>query len=479
VARVQAARGTQGTPAPNPNAPAFPHAPRSLNDLPLTLPSQRGAAHIASLGAPPSLPVTSNTPPLPAPPSPFEERTGFIVDLARRLHLAGVSAARLEGAVRSTAAALGVQCEIWATPTGLLLSLGDATSMSATQQTRVLRLEPANVDLAALVALDGIADRVIAGQTTVADGFAEFRELDRPPPRSARLVKTLAFGLAAAAVAGLFGTGWLEIIVSAFLGVVIGTIVVAGSTRPHLGAASEAVAALIATVLATAFAHFVAPIAVQSVVVASLIVLMPGLTLTTAISELAAQQLVTGTTRFAGALVTLLKLTFGSVAGAQLAAALGWTVPPLAVTELPGVVEIVAMVAAAASFAVLFRAPRGDVPLVMGSAVLGYVLTRAGDAWLGLGSGTAFAGSVFFSSLAIAALANAYGRVRGRPGALVRVPGIMLLVPGSVGFRGLAFVMERDYALGMDTAVAVLSALAALTAGLLFGSLVVPPRRYL
>lgn len=401
------------------------------------------------------------------------------MDLARRLHLAGVTAARLEGAVRSTAAALGVTCEIWATPTGLLLSLGDATSLTTTQQTRVLRLEPGNVDLAALVTLDRIADCVIAGETSVADGFAQFRELDRPPPRSARVVKMLAFGLSAGAIAGLFGTGWLDIAIAAGLGVVIGMIVLAGSSRAHVAPASEAVAALVATVLATAFAHFVAPIAVQTVVIASLIVLMPGLTLSTAISELASQQLVTGTTRFAGALVTLLKLTFGSVAGSQLTTALGWTAPTLAVTELPQIVELVAMVAAAGAFAVLFRAPARDVPLVMGSAVLGYMLTRAGDAWLGLGAGTAFAGAVFFSSLVIAALANAYGRIWKRPGALVRVPGIMLLVPGSVGFRGFAFVMERDYTLGMDTAVAVLSALAALTAGLLFGSLVVPPRRYL
>lgn len=55
----------------------------------------------------------------------------------------------------------------------------------------------------------------------------------------------------------------------------------------------------------------------------------------------------------------------------------------------------------------------------------------------------------------------------------------MLLVPGSVGFRALAFVMERDYTLGFDTLVAVLSAVLALVAGLLFGSLLVPPRRHL
>jgi uncharacterized membrane protein YjjB (DUF3815 family) len=52
-------------------------------------------------------------------------------------------------------------------------------------------------------------------------------------------------------------------------------------------------------------------------------------------------------------------------------------------------------------------------------------------------------------------------------------------VPGSVGFRSLNFVMERDVFLGLDTAFALLSALIALVAGLLFGNLLVPSRRNL
>ena len=114
----------------------------------------------------------------------------------------------------------------------------------------------------------------------------------------------------------------------------------------------------------------------------------------------------------------------------------------------------------------------------MASAILGYVITRAVGSWLGFADGT-FAGGVFFASLTMAALSNLYGRFAHRPGALVRVPGIMLLVPGSVGFRALGFVMEKDYTVGFDTLVAVLSALLALTAGLLFGALLVPPRRHL
>jgi uncharacterized membrane protein YjjB (DUF3815 family) len=214
-------------------------------------------------------------------------------------------------------------------------------------------------------------------------------------------------------------------------------------------------------------------------VIASLIVFMPGLTLTTAVTELASGQLVTGTARFAGAMVVLFKLTFGTIAGAQVASALGWRPEVAEPMALPAIVEVIATIAASYSFAILFRAARRDIPLVMLSAIMGYVLTRASSGWFSESQGVAFAGAVFFSSLVMGALSNLYGRVAGKPGALVRLPAIMLLVPGSVGFRGLSSLMERDYSLGLETGVAVLSALVALMAGLLFGSVLVPPRRYL
>lgn len=408
----------------------------------------------------------------------LDARVRFLTELARRLHLAGVSSQRLENAVRATARALHVNAEIWSTPTGLLLSLSDSDVLHGTQQTRVLRLEPGGIDLRALVQLDRIADRVIAGRQSVEDAWETMRGLDRPVTTGQQVQMVGAFGLASAAVAGLLGTGWLDIAVALVLGLIIGWIVLLSATRPHLAAASEALAALVATTLATVFAHFVAPLSLQTVIVASLIVLMPGLSLTTAVTELATQQLVTGTTRFAGALTVLLKLTFGSVAATQVLTAIGWTAPQAELVALPQLVEIVAAVAAAGSFAILFQAARRDVPLVMASAILGYVITRAVGSWLGFADGT-FAGGVFFASLTMAALSNLYGRFAHRPGALVRVPGIMLLVPGSVGFRALGFVMEKDYTVGFDTLVAVLSALLALTAGLLFGALLVPPRRHL
>jgi uncharacterized membrane protein YjjB (DUF3815 family) len=61
----------------------------------------------------------------------------------------------------------------------------------------------------------------------------------------------------------------------------------------------------------------------------------------------------------------------------------------------------------------------------------------------------------------------------------VRETGIILLVPGSVGFRSLSYVLDRDVLLGIDTAVTMVALLTAIVAGLLFGDLLIPPRRKL
>ena len=58
-------------------------------------------------------------------------------------------------------------------------------------------------------------------------------------------------------------------------------------------------------------------------VIASLIVLLPGMTLTNAVNELTSQHLVSGTARFAGAITTMLKLTVGTMIALTLAQLLG------------------------------------------------------------------------------------------------------------------------------------------------------------
>lgn len=402
-------------------------------------------------------------------------RMGFIVELARRLHEYGTSAPRLEDVINLVAARLGLVCNVLSTPTSIVVSFRDASDEDElTEFTQVIRMPPGDVNLKRLCQVDEIADRVVAGELDLLAGRRLLREVGtRRPSLPYRIAYAVSFGLSAGAIAVILHTGWAGVATASAIGVLIGLLALATTNWPNIAAASDAIGALAATFFATLVAVYVTPIEVRSVVIASLIVLLPGMTLTTAVRELSSQHLISGTARMMGAVATLLKLAFGTVAAMQLCRLFGLEPLPMPVQQVPVWTEWAAVVVAGCSFAVLFRSALRHYPVVIGAVVLSYLCTQIGGEQISPAFG------VFLGALVIGAIANLYARLAHRPGALIREPGIILLVPGSVGFRTLNFVFERDVILGIDTAITLVTLLLAIVAGLLFGDLLVPPRRKL
>lgn len=403
----------------------------------------------------------------------FDSRVRFVVELARRLHQYGTSAPRLERAIDHLSARLGLLPTSLSTPTSITLSFSDpADGVDALpRRTLVLRVNPGDVNLRRLCEVDDIAERVVRGELDIDGGLRELRSVRSGLSTHATWLQVLSFGIAGGTVAALIHGAWADVVAAGSIGLLIGLLALIAERRPNFAPSFEAVAAFVAMLLASGLAALVVPLNVRTVLIASLIVLMPGLTLTTAVSELSTQHLVAGTVRMMGAAAILLKLSLGTVGGAQTAKALGWVAQTGQALPVPAWAEWAALAAASFSFAVLFQAGRRDYPLVMASAWLGYLVSRYGANWAGPEFG------IFVGGMVVGCVANIYARQFERPGALVRVPGIILLVPGSVGFRSLFFAFERDVYLSLDTAFSLLAMLIALVAGLLFGNLLVPPRR--
>jgi uncharacterized membrane protein YjjP (DUF1212 family) len=407
-------------------------------------------------------------------------RMAFLLELARRLHQYGTSAPRLEMAVAGAAQRLGLNADVWSSPTAIIISFADLAQgeEGLAQVTQVVRLPPGEVNLERLCRADEIADEVMAGAMDLREGFRLLRALGLPDTRREQLGSIASYGLSAASIAALFlHSSWLDLVVAAVTGMLIGWITVLAGTRPRLAVASDAICAMVATTVAIVVSAFVGPLAIKAVVLASLIVLVPGMSLTTAVREISSQHLVSGMARMGGAMATLLKLTFGTIAASQLCAAVGieardFTMPPLPVwTDYP------ALLVAAIAFAILFRAARRDWPVVIVAVITGYLVTRWGGEISGSLPKAPF--GVFLGGLVLSAMSNLYARFGHRPGAVIREPGILLLVPGSVGFRSVSFLLERNTSLGVETGVLLISLLISLVAGLMFGDLLVSPRRSL
>ncbi|MGH8121155.1 MAG: threonine/serine ThrE exporter family protein [Rudaea sp.] len=402
-------------------------------------------------------------------------RIAFVVATARRLHQYGTAAPRLESAIDLLSARLGLCAQVWSSPTAIIISFadGDNDKDRLAEVTQVIRLSPGDTDLRHLVEVNEIADSVIAGRLNIEEGFHLLHTLSDRIGRRGRALEVLCYGIVSATLAALLHGAWADMLAAGGIGLIVGMLASLSAGRPRLRNSLEAICALLVTFLATIISLYVMPLTLKSVVLASLIVLLPGMPLTTAVRELSTQHLVSGVARLAGAVATLIKLAFGTIVANELCKVLQLLPPAPSQPPIPQWATWVALVFASYAFAVLFRAARGDFPLVMLAAALGYSITYFAGSYFSPEFG------VFLAGLTMGALSNLYARRTNRPGALVREPGIILLVPGSIGFLTVSAIAGGDVFLGINTAVSLIAILVSLVAGLLFGDLIVAPRRSL
>jgi uncharacterized membrane protein YjjB (DUF3815 family) len=234
----------------------------------------------------------------------------------------------------------------------------------------------------------------------------------------------------------------------------------------------ELVGAAVAAFAANAAAA-IYPLTSSLVTVAALIVLLPGMSLTVAITELATRNLISGTARLMSAIIVLLELAVGVALGEELARRL-LTVPlAVAPTPLPAWSHWVALAAAALAVTIVVRAERRAAGWIVAASVAGYVGARVGVAWLDGQLG------VMLGGFALGCLANVYARVLDRPAQVVLTPAALLLVPGSMGFRGMTSLLAHDTVSGVETVFAMFVAATAIVGGLLIANAVVSPRRVL
>ncbi|KRG42061.1 hypothetical protein ARC78_10315 [Stenotrophomonas pictorum JCM 9942] len=405
----------------------------------------------------------------------YAQRVAFVAEIAGRLHSYGTTAQRLEAAVVALAQRLDLDCEPWSNPTGLILSFSDPTrAIGSSDITRVIRLGPGDNDLHKLAMADQIADAVAGGQMSIAQGHTALRQLDKDPGLRGKIQMLMSFALGSAGVAGLWRLPWLDIATAGVTGLLIGLMLFYTDRRTASREAADALAALLAGFVAVLVATFIGPLNLNTVIIASLVVLLPGMALTNAVNELASQHWVSGTARFAGALTTIMKLTVGAMIAVTIAHFIGLEPEIRASRPQSDWVEWGSVLVASFAFAMLFRASGRDYPWVMAASVAGYAISRYGGQVWGAPAG------VFLAAMALTAAGNLFGRLAHRPGAIVRLPGIIMLVPGSTSLRGvLSLVQQQNVNAGESAMLTVVNVVMALVAGLLFGNLLIPARNNL
>ena len=199
----------------------------------------------------------------------------------------------------------------------------------------------------------------------------------------------------------------------------------------------------------------------REVLVLSIIIpLLPGLTLTTGLTELTYRNLVAGTARLMHAAVTLLSLVFGIAVVVAIENAMVLHTAPAAPRDPASWwVQVLGIGFASFGFGVLLGLPKKRLPISFAAGGLVWALNGATRAMPG-------AQSAFICAFVLALLANLAARTTQRPSQLYLMPGLLLLVPGALSFRSLETLLSGDAIVGVSGLADVALIASALVMGL-------------
>ena len=216
----------------------------------------------------------------------------------------------------------------------------------------------------------------------------------------------------------------------------------------------------------TVFAHAlgqVMPVDLELGALSGLLVLLPGLSLTIGVAEVASGHLSAGAARLTGASVTLLLLGLGVTAGSAL-------IPPSPILEAPPLLAAVplGLWLSVGGLVTLFKARRAQLPWLAFGLLL---------AWgLPLLLGDLRPTAIDFTTAAVLGLCGSLlARQRRMPAQVLTLPGILLLVPGGRALRAVDALLRHDLQ-GIQILADSLATSGALVAGLLLAGLALPPQ---
>lgn len=387
----------------------------------------------------------------------------FVLELGRAMHALGSPSYRVEDTMDACSRALGLEGSFFSTPTAIMAALGPKGGET---KTALLRVQPGDHDLGRLAELYAIRDDVVLGRATPEAGLERVRAVLGRPPRLRRWLDPLAHGLAGAGAAVLFGGGMTEVGFAGASGLLVGLLGALGNRWPGLGDLHAPLSCAVVAFLVHVGAASWLQLDPTVTTVAAIVVLLPGLSFTTALAELAMRHLAAGSARLLGVMAMLLTMVVGVGIGDRCAALLVGPAPEFYAERLSVPWHAAALATLWLAYLILLRSARDQAVWILVAVLVGFGGAR-------LGGGREL--GAFVGALLVAASANLFARWQRRPAAVVRTPGLLLLVPGSLGFRGLTNAVAGDFNASVRFLFEMLFVGGGLVAGLLMAGFLVPP----
>lgn len=394
------------------------------------------------------------------PPTPNASERRFALAFARALRRYGSPAHEVEDGFDAFARRIGETVRVHVLPTSLIAT-------DTAQEPPVAWFYPDSggpMVLERLEAAHEVAEAFVARTIDAEEALRRLDRVESAPPRWTAVAAIVASAATSAATAAFLGGGVREAGVASAIG---GGTAALSAGLSRFPKATPLIAAAAAFTGGFALQAVGVPVAPEIALLAGLVTFLPGFTLTTALSEIATGHRMTGTGGLVTAATTLLHLGFGVALGTRIGALVFGAAPVAAATPFPAWHLPISTIVFAGTLLVALQIRARWLPAVIAGCTAAVVGEQVGGAWLGPDLGGAF------GALCVALVAGLFARLSGRHAATVQVPGLLVLVPGTIGFRAVQALVGQDVQGGVESAFAMVLAATGLAGGTLLGAALV------
>jgi uncharacterized membrane protein YjjP (DUF1212 family) len=354
----------------------------------------------------------------------------FIVQLGKALHTYGVPSYKSQKYLTEVAALKGIKASFMDTPTWINYVFYEEDEHTYNY---VECVPPGELNLGALSKVVEITKNVLSNDLNFSEAKAQIEELESTPIGYGKAIELISYMVSAGAFCVILDTNWASVLTASGIGALIYGITLLSKKSSYIKSTLESLVAFLATIITGLLSIYFNQINISMTILASIIVFIPGLSITTALEEITSKSLVSGTAKLFDALVSLFKQFFGVVLGLALLSQFMELKQNEIIYDIPKWVDYPAIILLASSLLPVFRVRLKDVPLSIITGFICYSIT----VWFDF---TGILISIFIGTLAATGISKLFSHLTQTPRLVYLTPGIIMLVPGSKAFITLSTV---------------------------------------